>query len=145
MISSIENSLTENLIKHKFKSHSDPEVSTVCTDVKSCDNDGASEINESNGDEKKISMFTFILNAVLSAGVVVSILAMALNTVPLVIGSMVFPIILAPYASHQNKILSENDGMKTLINKLRKSANNLITQNDVLHREVGKVKEEVDK
>ena len=66
-ISSVENSLTVKLLEHKLKS-SVPEVSTVCTDVKSCDNDGASEMNESNGDEKKISMFTVMLNAALSAG-----------------------------------------------------------------------------
>jgi len=104
----------------------------------------ASEMNESSEDGPNISLMALVVYAVCAFSFVVSWGAILLEREAIVIIAMLFPIVLAPYAAYQRKILSNNDGMRTILNKLRREANNLGTQNDVLHGEVGKVEEEVN-
>lgn len=111
---------------------------------KNSHNQVASEMNEPSEDGLNISLMALVVYAVCAFSFVVSWGAILLEGQTIVIIAMLFPIVLAPYAAYQRKILSNNDGMRTILNKLRKEANNLGTQNDVLHREVGKVEEEVN-
>lgn len=75
---------------------------------------------------------------------VISVGAMTISPVPIVFAAMIFPIVLAPYAGLQRRILSNTGGMRNALNKLRADANELSYQNNVLQGEVDKVESHVN-
>jgi len=103
------------------------------------------EMNEADLDESKISLFSGVIYMICCFSVVISLGTMAIYPYPIVIAAMVFPLVFAPYAGLQRRILSANDGLRNILNKLRTQANDLSYQNDILKGEVEKVGQQVDK